>query len=116
MQDFRKLKVWQKSHELALLIYRATSDFPRDELFGLRNSLRKTGVEIPAYISEGCCKPSDAEFKKSLSAALAFANRLEYYSLIAFDLKILSESNHGQIASEIVEVKKMLSVLTQKLY
>jgi four helix bundle protein len=115
MQDFRNLKVWQKAHELALLIYRTTSDFPREELFGLRNSLRKTSVEIPAYISEGCGKSSDTEFKKSLSVALAFANRLEYYALMAFDLEMLNEANHGRINSEIIEIKKMLSVLSQKL-
>jgi four helix bundle protein len=115
MQDFRNLKVWQKSHELALLVYKATSDFPREELFGLRNSLRKTSVEIPAFISEGCGKPSDAEFKRSLFTALAFANRLEYYAFLAFDLKMLNDAAYGKINSEIVEVKKMLSVLNQKL-
>ncbi len=115
MQDFRNLKVWQKSHNLALLVYKATSDFPREELFGLRNSLRKTSVEIPAYISEGCGKPSDTEFKRSIFTAVAFANRLEYYAFLAFDLKMLGSSDHERINSEIIEVKKMLSVLNQKL-
>jgi four helix bundle protein len=115
MQDFRNLKVWQKAHDLTLLIYKATIDFPRDELFGLRNSLRKTSVEIPAYISEGCGKSSDVEFGRSLYTALAFANRLEYYAFLAFDLKMLNETDFGQIDSELTEVKKMLSVLNQRL-
>ena len=35
MRDFRNLKVWQKAHELTLLVYRETRGFPRDELYGL---------------------------------------------------------------------------------
>ncbi len=66
VQDFRNLKVWQKAHDLTLLIYKLNFDFPREELFGWRNSLRKTCVDIPAFVAEGCGKPTDAEFAKSL--------------------------------------------------
>jgi four helix bundle protein len=116
MQNFRNLKVWQKSHQLALSIYQVTIDFPRDELFGLRNSLRKTSVEIPAYISEGCGKSSDTEFRQSLFVALAFANRLEYYALLALDLKMLNNKDYERINSEAIEIQKMLSILSQKLH
>lgn len=115
MQDFRNLQVWQKAHELALLTYRLTSDFPREEVFGLRNSLRKTSVDIPAYIAEGCGKANDTEFSRSLAAALGFANRLEYYALMAFDLEMLNESNYTQFQEAIIEVKKMLSGFTRRL-
>jgi len=115
MQDFRNLKVWQKAHELTLLIYKTTADFPREELFGLRNSLRKTCVDVAAYIAEGCGKPTDAEFAKSLYAALGFATRLEYYALVAFELQMFTESNYSEVNDEIVEVKKMLHGMNQKL-
>lgn len=115
MQDFRNLQVWQKAHELALMTYRLTADFPREEVFGLRNSLRKTSVDIPAYIAEGCGKTNDVEFAKSLGAALGFANRLEYYALMAFDLQMLEESNHARFQTAIVEVKKMLSGFSRRL-
>lgn len=115
MQDFRNVQVWQKAHELALLTYRLTAEFPKEELFGLRNSLRKTSVDIPAYIAEGCGKSSDVEFSKSLSAALGFANRLEYYALMAFDLEMLSEPPYGQFQDAIVEVKKMINGFNRRL-
>ena len=85
MQDFRNLLVWQKAHRLALETYRITNDFPRDEVFGLRNMMRRTSIDIPAYIAEGAVKPNDTEFARSISAALGFANRLEYYALMAHD-------------------------------
>jgi four helix bundle protein len=108
MQDFRNLKVWQKAHNLTLLIYKLTADFPRDEIFGLRNSLRKTCVDIPAFIAEGSGKSNDADFSRSLTGAMALAHRLEHYALLAFDLKHFSQESHKFINSEIVELRKML--------
>lgn len=107
--------MWKKAHELALFTYRITAEFPREEVFGLRNSMRKTSVDIPAYIAEGCGKANDVEFAKSLSAALGFANRLEYYSLIARDLEMLNAVNHGVHESSTIEVKKLINGFNRKL-
>jgi four helix bundle protein len=115
MQDFRKLLVWQKAHELALLTYRLTADFPRDELFGLRNSLRKTSVDIPAFIAEGCGKPTNSEAAKAILGAVGLANRLEYYFLMARDLRMLTDPNHDILREATVEVRKMLSGFAKKI-
>jgi|SRR5687768_8066388 len=115
MQNFRNLLVWQKAHELALLTYRLTADFPRDEVFGLRNSLRKTSVDIPAYIAEGCGKGNDADFSKCLGVSLGFANRLEYYAIMARDLHMLDELQHANYEERIIEIKKMLSGFYRQL-
>lgn len=115
MQDFRNLKVWQKAHHLTLLIYKLTADFPRDEVFGLRNSLRKTCVDIPAFIAEGSGKSNDADFARSLGGALALACRLEYYVLVAFDLKHFSQESHEFVYCEIVELKKMINGFNRSL-
>jgi four helix bundle protein len=53
MKDFKKQKVWQKSHPLALDIYKVTASFPREELYGLINQLRRSYASIAANISEG---------------------------------------------------------------
>ncbi|PYT00983.1 MAG: diversity-generating retroelement protein bAvd family protein [Acidobacteria bacterium] len=115
MQDFRKLAVWRKAHEAALLTYRLTADFPRDELFGLRNSLRKTSVDIPAYIAESCGKPTGNETGKAIVAAIALANRLEYYALIARDLRLLTDPNHDLLRDAVIEVRKMLSGFAKRV-
>lgn len=115
MQNFRNLKVWQKAHELALLVYRLTADFPREETFGLRHSLRKTVVDIPALLAEGAAKTSDREFAASISAALGLSTRLEYYALIALDLELTNQTDHDNLNREIVEVRKMLSGFNRKL-
>ncbi len=115
MQDFKNLKVWQKAHELALFTYKITSDFPKEELFGLRNTLRKTSVDIPAYIAEGCAKESNAEFSKLIGNAIALSNRLEYYALMAKDLTFLNDPIHIDYVERIVEIRKMLSGLNRRL-
>ena len=107
--------MWQKAHELALFTYEVTADLPKEELFGLRNTLRKTAVDIPAYIAEGTAKPNDAEFGRSVSTALALGNRLEYFALMAKDLKLFSEAVHADYTTRVVEVRKMLSGFNRRL-
>ncbi len=115
MQDFRNLKVWQRAHQLALWTYRITVGFPREETFGLRHSMRKTAVDIPAMIAEGASKGDDAETIRTLSAAVAFGSKLEYYALMAVDLEFIPKDSHDQYAAEIVEVKKMLQGFKRSL-
>lgn len=115
MQDYRKLLVWQKAHELALLTYRLTVDFPRDEAFGLRHSLRKASIDIPAYIAEGAGRTHEGEFGKAIGGALGLANRLEYYALVAFDLGLLNAVNHDSLANKVIEVRKMLSGFAKRI-
>lgn len=115
MQNFRNLQVWQKAHELVLLIYKETADFPRDELFGLRTQLRKTSVDIAGYIAEGCGKPDDADFARCIGMALGNANRLEYFALVASDLKLLSDEVYENLNARIIEVSKMLGSFWQTL-
>lgn len=115
MQDFKKLLVWQKAHELALHTYRITADFPKEELFGLRNTLRKTSIDIPGLIAEGSVRENNFEFSKEYANAIALANRMEYYALVARDLELLGEQVQSEYADRIIEVRKMLSGFNQRL-
>ena len=76
MKDFRKQKVWQKSHQLTLDVYKATSNFPREELYGLTNQIRRSCASIPANIAEGCGRSSEADFSLlSPRSRMWFRNR-----------------------------------------
>ena len=52
-QSFEELIVWQKSHQLTLLVYRMTAAFPKQELYGLVSQMRRAAVSVPANIAEG---------------------------------------------------------------
>ncbi len=87
-EDFKKLKVWGKAHELTLAVYMITRGFPREEVYGLSNQMRRAAASIGANIAEGCGRGSDAELKRFVQIARASANELEYHLLLARDLKI----------------------------
>lgn len=115
MRDFRELKVWQKAHELTLAVYRATTSFPRDELYGLTSQLRRCSSSIPANIAEGCGRNGEAEFARFCSIAMGSASELEYHLLLAKDLTLIKPEDHTPLAERAVELKRMLTALHQKL-
>jgi four helix bundle protein len=115
MRDFRDLKVWVKSHQLTLAVYKATRRFPNDELFGLTSQTRRSCVSIAANIAEGCGRNSEAELARFLEIAMGSASELEYHLLLSFDLGLLSQSDCKQLSSDVVEVKQMLTSFIKKL-
>ncbi len=50
MQDFTKLLVWQKSHNLTINIYKLTSQMPSEEKFGLISQIRRSSVSIESTL------------------------------------------------------------------
>jgi four helix bundle protein len=115
MKDFRELKVWQRSHELTLAVYRVTANFPRQELYGLTSQLRRSCSSIAANLAEGCGRNGDAELGRFCSIAAGSASELEYHLLLAKDLSLIQAREYGRLVQQTVEVKRMLAGLIQKL-
>ena len=115
MQDFKKLQVWEKSHDLTLKIYGATSQFPRDEIYGLTSQIRRACASIPTNIAEGCGRESSADFARFLQIAMGSASETEYLVLLAHDLKYLTVDQHAELMDTTIRVKKMLSALVKNV-
>jgi four helix bundle protein len=115
MQDFRTLKVWRKSHALAVRVYKATAGFPREELYCLTSQLRRSASSISANIAEGCCRDGDKEFARFLYIAMGSASETECHLLLARDLGLLEPGAADALLSDTTEVKRMLSSLITKL-
>ena len=115
MQDFKKLQVWQKSHDLTLRMYELTSRFPREEMYGLTNQIRRACASIPTNIAEGCGRGSSADFARFLHIAMGSANETEYLILLARDLKYLDTDLFVGLMDTIIEVRKMLTSLLRRL-
>jgi four helix bundle protein len=115
VQSFRNLKVWEKAHALTLDIYRSSECFPRSELYGLTNQMRRSSASIGANIAEGCCRRGDAELGRFLQIALGSASELEYHLLLARDLAFLKLADHQRLNEAVTEVKRMLASLLRKL-
>ena len=115
MKDFRQLKVWQKSHQLALDLYQITVSFPRSETYGLTSQIRRAGVSIPSNLAEGCGRNGDAELARFCRIASGSASELEYHLLLARDLKLIKLDDYEKLALQTTEIKRMLTVFVQKL-
>ena len=115
MKDYRKVKVWGKAHILVKDVYRATSRFPKDELFGMTSQLRRASSSIPTNIAEGCGRGSDADFRRFLQIAFGSANEVEYLIFLSYELNYIQETQFIELNNKIVEVKKMIAGRTQTL-
>ena len=109
--SFEKLLVWQKSKSLAVIVYKTTSDFPKEELFGMTSQMRRCSVSIASNLAEGSGRSSfkdKARFTEiSYSSALELLNQL----MIAVDLEYISEESYLKIRTEIEEITFMLDSL-----
>ena len=115
MKDFRDLKVWERAHQLTLRVYKVSTRFPREELFGLISQMRRCSASIGANIAEGCGKRGNNEFQRFLQIASGSASELEYHLLLARDLHFLSESDYLEMKNELSALRKMLTSLLQKI-
>tara|TARA_B100000029_G_scaffold375253_1_gene369612 strand:- start:240 stop:659 length:420 start_codon:yes stop_codon:yes gene_type:complete len=103
---FQDLLVWQKGHQLVLSIYRLTTDFPRTEVYGLTQQLRRAAVSVPANVAEGFKRRSKAEKARFLNISQSSLEEVRYYLILASDL------GYADTASELAdldEVGRMLS-------
>jgi four helix bundle protein len=115
MRDFREIKVWQKAHALTMQIYKATAAFPREEIYGLTSQMRRSASSIPTNIAEGCGRGSNADLARFLQIGLGSASELEYQILLAHDLAFLPTPVYDSLQRGVVEVKRMLTPLIQKV-
>jgi four helix bundle protein len=115
MQDFRKLKVWEKAHALVLEIYRMTTTLPPEERFGLTLLMRRSSAAIPTGISQGTGSMHDQDFSRGLQSALRSACELEYQLILCRDLLYVNAERIAETTEALVEVKKMLVGLHNRL-
>jgi four helix bundle protein len=115
MKNFRDLQVWQKAHQLTLLAYSVTRNFPREEVYGLTSQIRRCAASVAANIAEGCGKRGNAEFQRFLGISTGSASEFEYHFLLAHDLKLLVGSDYEKLNDAVVELKRRLASLVRKV-
>ena len=85
-RTFKDLWVWQKAHQLALLMYQLTATFPKHEIFGLTSQMRRAAVSIPANIAEGFKRRGKADKPRFLNIAQSSLEECRYYLILTPDL------------------------------
>jgi four helix bundle protein len=107
MSDFKRLKVWQRAHTVALSSYRLTRGFPRSEVFGLALQIRRAAASVSANIAESCGRRANRDQGRFLQIALGSAKEFESHLLLAHDLGFLSPDEFAETAALLDEVQRM---------
>ncbi len=109
-KTFKDLIVWQKSHEFVLAIYRLTSGFPKSELYGLTQQLRRAAVSIAANIAEGFKKKSKLDKARFMNMAQGSLEECRYYLILTADL---GYGDAASAAMQAEEISKLLNAYTR---
>jgi four helix bundle protein len=115
MQNYEKLNVWVKAHEIAVEIYRLAGGFPRADGLALTSQVRRAALSIPTNIAEGAGSPTANDFRRFLQIAMGSASETRYHLLVARDLGLISEATYSELSERLSEVRRMLTGLIKKV-
>jgi len=110
INSFEDLLVWQKSINIAVEVYKLTSKFPKEEIFGMTSQLRRASTSISLNISEGSVK-STATFILQLGHAKGSASELLSGFILSHKLGFLSQDELSTMRILIEEESKMINSL-----
>ena len=105
------LEVWVVAHELTMLVYKFTNNFPASEEFGIKSQLRRGVSSIPANIIEGQARQYKKEFVQFLYVSRGSTEETHYHAFLAKELGYLSENEYKKVEDLCLRVKMMLNKL-----
>ena len=115
MRDHTKLRAFELADEVAVLIYRATRGFPREEIYGLTSQMRRAAVSVSSNIVEGCARESQAEYLRFLEIAFGSIRELHYQFGLAGRLGYMAEPDIPKCDAKMLETEKVLSALIRSM-
>ncbi len=113
IKHFTELVAWQKAYALSLSVYSVTKNFPKTELFGLTNQIRRASVSISSNIAEGFARHSARDKYHFCSIARGSACEVESQLRIAFGLNYIEPEVFEKLIMETVEVQRTIAGLAK---
>ncbi len=114
-KSYQELLVWQKAMDLTVAIYEATSNFPKEELFGLVSQMRRAAVSIASNIAEGEGRKSKNEFAHFIGISLGSKAELETQLILCNRINLIEETVAKPLLTDLDEIGKMLTTLRRTL-
>lgn len=115
IKSFTQLYAWKEGHKLLLLIYKLTNEkFPKEELFGLTNQIRRAVISFTSNIAEGFSRNSFKEKVQFYSTALGSLTEVQNQLLIARDLRYITSEEFKDLAQITVTINKLTKGLIKK--
>ena len=115
LQSYRDLEVWRKAMDLAVICYRVTRSYPKQELFGLTTQIRRASSSIPANIAEGQGRQSTKEFLNFLSIARGSLKELETHLILSWRLHFLPKPILDDLLNQTETISRMIAGLRKSL-
>ena len=114
-QSYKDLLVWQKSIALCTQVYELCEKFPRSELYGLADQMKRAAVSVSSNIAEGQARQHLGEFLQFLSVANGSLAELDTQRIIATNLNLINQESSSSLDKNITEIRKMLYALKRGL-
>ena len=111
IRSFTDLNVWKEGHKLVIMIYKVTKQFPKDELFGLTNQIRRAVVSITSNIAEGFSRNTFKDKTQFYSIALGSLTETQNQLLVARDVGYIDNNLFKEIGNQTVVVSKLCNGL-----
>lgn len=115
VRNYQDLVAWQRAMDLVEDVYRASKDFPREEIYALTSQIRRAAVSIPSNIAEGQGRRSTPDFLRHLSIAYGSLREVETQILISRRLKYIAQAKLDEVMSRAGEVGRLLNGLMASL-
>ena len=111
ISSFKDLVTWRESHKLAIMVYRATSNFPDTEKFGLANQIRRASVSISSNIAEGFSRQSLKEKINFYYISLGSLTEVQSQILLAKDLGFIENKTFDEVDTQTILVSRLYNGL-----
>ena len=112
--NFKDLKIWEKSHQLTLQVYKLTRELPKSETLGIISQIQRASSSVPANIVEGFGRKGKNEFIQFLYQAKGSLVETQYFLILIKDLNYSNQANIDKIIEQYEDLAKMLnSFITQ---
>lgn len=115
VQSYKELDVWKKAMRFVSRIYDATLAFPKEELFGLTNQMRRAAVSIPSNIAEGAVRGSKVEFVRFIGISRGSLAELETQIMIAYERRYVKKEAYEELMKLADDISRMLLQLMRSL-
>ena len=107
--EYNKLEVWIEARKLTNLVYDLSKVFPKEEIYGLTNQMRRCSVSIPSNIAEGCGRQTSKDTINFLHISRGSLYELETQCYVALDQKYIDENNFNIVFNQMQSCKKLLN-------
>lgn len=115
MKSYKELIAWQKGIELVILVYKISGKFPKEELYGLVDQMKRSAVSVPSNIAEGFGRHSDNDFIRFLNISRGSLFEFQTQLEISLRLDFVKEDEYENLMQITIEIDKILNALISKI-